>query len=314
MAAPSTGCGARHRQSAAVRGEAAGLAGRADRQAAQPRRACGGRTRSGTDRARRGVSEPEEADRRRTSAGATARRLPNSRIFAAQLEEFQEAIDLYRVALKVAKALAPLQAVEQLANMLGREAPRLAVTKGTGAAQRPSTLFVEAIDWLDWLDEKLAAHPRTARAARIRPQAVGDADRVRRSACKHLAQGAAGLRRCAPATAREDSRISPELAGAELPAQEAAASAIGGAGADRTGPGRGRRTTAQASDRSGIVSPYPTRGCTSRSSRARSLSQRSSTKSTMRTGTRWRPVHRRASAPRFATTWCSWPRCCRIRR
>ena len=64
--------------------------------------------------------------------------------FAAQLEEFQDAIDLYRQALKVAKALAPLQAVEQLANMLGREAPRLAVAKGTGAAAKAIELFEEA--------------------------------------------------------------------------------------------------------------------------------------------------------------------------
>ena len=70
-------------------------------------------------------------DGQRWHDGQTLSELAN---FAAQLEEFQEAIELYREALKVAKALAPLQAVEQLANMLGREAPRLAVAKGTGAA------------------------------------------------------------------------------------------------------------------------------------------------------------------------------------
>jgi tetratricopeptide (TPR) repeat protein len=94
--------------------------------------------------------------------GQTLAELAN---LAAQLEEFQAAIDLYRMALQVAKALAPLQAVEQLANMLGREAPRLAVTKGTGAAQSAIALFVEAVDWLDWLDQKL---PLTAERLALR--------------------------------------------------------------------------------------------------------------------------------------------------
>ena len=88
----------------------------------------------------------------RWNDGETLAELAN---LAAKLEEFTEAIELYRQALHVAKALAPLQAVEQLANMLGREAPRLAVAKGSGAAEQAIALFVEAIEWLDWLDEKL---------------------------------------------------------------------------------------------------------------------------------------------------------------
>jgi len=86
--------------------------------------------------------------------------------FAAQLEQFQDAIELYRQALNVAKGLAPLQAVEQLANMLGREAPRLAVTKDTDAAARAIELFGEAIGWLNWLDEKLK--PPTAERLALR--------------------------------------------------------------------------------------------------------------------------------------------------
>ena len=65
--------------------------------------------------------------------------------FAAQLEQFQDAIDLYRRA-PASPGAGPLQAVEQLANMLGREAPRLAVTKDTDAAAKAIDLFGEAID------------------------------------------------------------------------------------------------------------------------------------------------------------------------
>jgi tetratricopeptide (TPR) repeat protein/pimeloyl-ACP methyl ester carboxylesterase len=86
--------------------------------------------------------------------------------FAAQLEQFQDAIDLYRQALSLARGLAPLQAVEQLANMLGREAPRLAVTKDTDAAAKAIDLFGEAIGWLNWLDEKLK--PPTAERLALR--------------------------------------------------------------------------------------------------------------------------------------------------
>ena len=84
---------------------------------------------------------------------------------------------MYRQALSLARGLAPLQAVEQLANMLGREAPRLAVTKDTDAAAKAIDLFGEAIGWLNWLDEKLtAADGRTPRAARLGAQALGHAD------------------------------------------------------------------------------------------------------------------------------------------
>ena len=86
--------------------------------------------------------------------------------FAAQLEQFQDAIALYRQALSLARGLAPLQAVEQLANMLGREAPRLAVTKDTDAAAKAIDLFGEAIGWLNWLDEKL--QPPTAERLALR--------------------------------------------------------------------------------------------------------------------------------------------------
>jgi tetratricopeptide (TPR) repeat protein len=74
---------------------------------------------------------------------------------AAELEDFDQAITLYRQALGVAKALAPLRSVEQLANILGRQAPRLAVAKGSGAAAEAIKLFEEARDWLDWLNRKL---------------------------------------------------------------------------------------------------------------------------------------------------------------
>ena len=86
--------------------------------------------------------------------------------FAAQLEQFQDAIELYRQALSLARGLAPLQAVEQLANMLGREAPRLAVAKDTDAAAKAIKLFDEAIGWLNWLDEKLT--PPTAERLALR--------------------------------------------------------------------------------------------------------------------------------------------------
>jgi tetratricopeptide (TPR) repeat protein/pimeloyl-ACP methyl ester carboxylesterase len=102
-------------------------------------------------------------DSDRWQDGETLAALAN---FAAQLELFQDAIELYRQALNVAKGLAPLQAVEQLANMLGREAPRLAVTKDTDAAAKAIKLFEEAIGWLNWLDEKLK--PPTAERLALR--------------------------------------------------------------------------------------------------------------------------------------------------
>ena len=147
--------------------------------------------------------------------------------FAAQLEQFQDAIDLYRQALNVAKGLAPLQAVEQLANMLGREAPRLAVTKDTDAAAKAIDLFGEAIGWLNWLDEKLK--PPTAERLALRGSVhkrwamltSGD-----KRAPQAPARGVEGLRRCARAGARQAVVSAPELAGAGLSAQEAAASGI----------------------------------------------------------------------------------------
>jgi tetratricopeptide (TPR) repeat protein len=86
--------------------------------------------------------------------------------FAAQLEKFQDAIDLYGQALNVVRGLAPLQAVEQLANMLGREAPRLAVSPDAKVAAGAIGLFDQAIGWLDWLDEKLK--PPTAERYALR--------------------------------------------------------------------------------------------------------------------------------------------------
>jgi hypothetical protein len=74
---------------------------------------------------------------------------------AAQLGEFAEAIDLYRGALGGARALAPLQVVEQLANMLARLAPGLASGRQGHVAADALTLFQEALSWLDWLDAKL---------------------------------------------------------------------------------------------------------------------------------------------------------------
>ena len=74
---------------------------------------------------------------------------------AAELEDFEQAIKLYDEALNVARALAPLRSVEQLANILGRHAPRLAVTKDSNAAAGALKLFADAQDWLNWLDTKL---------------------------------------------------------------------------------------------------------------------------------------------------------------
>ena len=169
----------------------------------------------------------------RWNDGETLAELAN---LAAKLEEFPEAIELYRQALGVAKALAPLQAVEQLANMLGREAPRLAVTKGSGAAEQAIALFKEAIDWLDWLDKRLP--PTDERLA------------LRGSVHKRwamLTDGPSGSNTCAthgrPMAMRGSKPgqgvvSAPELAGAQLPAQEAAPRGARVTGPAGTGSGR----------------------------------------------------------------------------
>jgi tetratricopeptide (TPR) repeat protein len=74
---------------------------------------------------------------------------------AAELEDFDEAITFYDRALEATRALAPITAVEQLANILARQAPRLAVTKGTDTAERAIELFKRALKWLRWLDTGL---------------------------------------------------------------------------------------------------------------------------------------------------------------
>ncbi|HET9316516.1 MAG TPA: CHAT domain-containing protein, partial [Vicinamibacteria bacterium] len=80
---------------------------------------------------------------------------------ASELEDFAQASALYGDALKSAKALAPIRAVEQLVNVLGRQAPKVA-SDGTPEAIRAAVDLLEtAKGWLDWLD-KLGPSPERA--------------------------------------------------------------------------------------------------------------------------------------------------------
>jgi CHAT domain-containing protein len=71
-----------------------------------------------------------------------------------ELDDFAQAIDYYGQALGSKKASAPVQAAEQLANLLGRHAAMTAMMTGTvDAGVREA--FQRAEEWLDWLDQKL---------------------------------------------------------------------------------------------------------------------------------------------------------------
>jgi tetratricopeptide (TPR) repeat protein len=112
---------------------------------------------------------------------------------AAELEDFESAIELYKKALNFTKALAPLTAVEQLANILSRHAPRLAVPKDSQAAGPAIKLFEEAVAWLDWLDTKLekSAERLALRGALHKRWAMLTGGRERR---KHLREAAESYR------------------------------------------------------------------------------------------------------------------------
>jgi hypothetical protein len=81
---------------------------------------------------------------------------------AAELEDFEQAAALYGQALATAKALAPISAVEQLVNVLGRQAPKLWLAKTPAANEAALAVFRQAEEWLDWLDKKLALTPERA--------------------------------------------------------------------------------------------------------------------------------------------------------
>lgn len=71
-----------------------------------------------------------------------------------ELDDFAKAIDYYAQALGSKKASAPVQAAEQLANLLGRRAATTAMLTGkVDAGIRDA--FEQAEGWLDWLDSKL---------------------------------------------------------------------------------------------------------------------------------------------------------------
>ena len=73
---------------------------------------------------------------------------------AGELESFEKAIDYYRQALGSLTAPASLVAIEQLANLLGRNAATRVTTKGAADASSVKA-FREAEEWLDWLDQRL---------------------------------------------------------------------------------------------------------------------------------------------------------------
>jgi hypothetical protein len=75
---------------------------------------------------------------------------------AGELDDFERAIDYYGQALGSKIASAPVQAAEQLANLLGRQAATTAMRKGK-VDDRIREAFQKAEDWLDWLDQRLPA-------------------------------------------------------------------------------------------------------------------------------------------------------------
>ena len=72
----------------------------------------------------------------------------------SELDDFVRAIDYYGQALGAERASAPVQAVEQLANLLARHAARTAMMTGT-VDDSIGEAFRKAEGWLDWLDQML---------------------------------------------------------------------------------------------------------------------------------------------------------------
>jgi len=83
---------------------------------------------------------------------------------AGELELFEKAIDHYRQALGSLNASASLVAIEQLANLLARNAATKAIAAGV-AGDADAAAFLEAEGWLDWLDQKL---PKTKERRSLR--------------------------------------------------------------------------------------------------------------------------------------------------
>lgn len=73
---------------------------------------------------------------------------------SGELELFEKAIDYYRQALGSLTASASFVAVEQLANLLARNAATKVTATGV-ADDTSAAAFHEAEGWLDWLDQKL---------------------------------------------------------------------------------------------------------------------------------------------------------------
>jgi hypothetical protein len=77
---------------------------------------------------------------------------------AGELDLFENAIAFYDRALAAEKASAPFAAIEQLANLMARNAAtKIAATGRVDEQTRKA--FVEAEQWLDWLDQKLPKTP-----------------------------------------------------------------------------------------------------------------------------------------------------------
>jgi tetratricopeptide (TPR) repeat protein len=72
-----------------------------------------------------------------------------------ELEDFDRAIAFYREALESVPATAHFATAEQLANLLSRSAVTRTLDKET--AELAAERFREALSWLDWLDDHLAA-------------------------------------------------------------------------------------------------------------------------------------------------------------
>ena len=90
----------------------------------------------------------------RTIGGSDGELLTVAGEIAGELESFEKAIDYYRQALGSLTAPASLVAIEQLANMLGRNAATRVTRKGAADASSVKA-FREAEEWLDWLDQRL---------------------------------------------------------------------------------------------------------------------------------------------------------------
>jgi CHAT domain-containing protein len=74
---------------------------------------------------------------------------------ASELGAFREAIDLYTQAVTAKRTRAPISAVEQLANILGREATGVFLKDPASGPVEARDLLGRAEAWLDWLDQQL---------------------------------------------------------------------------------------------------------------------------------------------------------------